>query len=296
LPNGKTLGLGAVLVAMWYAGSSQANGAAYLLCFVLAALAVVSTIHAWANLRGIQVVVEPIAPVFAGEEMAVPLAVSSSRRRSHFGIRISDGAGKNAVVFSEIAPAGVQRGTLSFPAVRRGCFREVRLRVSSLFPLGFFTASQRLVLAQTHYIYPAPHGAAPLPRTLAPTRQPRDGTRREGDDFGGVRAWREGESQRHIDWKAAARGQPLLTKQWTGEADEIMDFDWQTLAPLEVEARLSQLAKWVVVAERGGATYALRLPGTTLEAARGDRHFHQCLRALAAFESDERAAVSSDAP
>src|SRR5689334_16884138 len=35
LPNGRTLGLAAVLVAMCYAGASQSNGAAYLLCFVL---------------------------------------------------------------------------------------------------------------------------------------------------------------------------------------------------------------------------------------------------------------------
>lgn len=280
---------------MWYAGASQGNGAAYLLCFVLAALVAVSTVHAWANLRGVRIAVEPMAPAFAGDDLAVPLAVSSISRRSHFGIHVSSGVGKKAVLFSEVAPDGVQRGTLRFPAVRRGCFRELRLRVSSRFPLGFFTARQRLILEQPHYIYPLPGGTAPLPRTLAPTRQPRDGTRHEGDDFGGVRAWRAGESQRHIDWKAAARGQPLLTKQWTGEADEIMCFDWQALAPLEVEARLSQIAKWVIVAERGGSSYAVRLPGVTIKAARGDRHFHQCLRALAVFEGGGPSAVSGGA-
>ena len=103
---------------------------------------------------------------------------------------------------------------------------------------------------------------------LAPGAEPRGGTRVEGDDYGGVRAWQPGESQRHIDWKAAARGQPLLTKQWTGEADEILRLDWHALAPLGDEARLSQLAKWIVLAERGTAAYELRLPGKRLAPGR----------------------------
>ena len=159
-----------------------------------------------------------------------------------------------------------------------------QFRKKGEYPLGFFTAKQRVALAHEYYVYPAPRGAAPLPRTLAPTRQPREGTRHEGDDFGGVRMWLPGESQRHIDWKAAARNDTLLTKQWTGEVDDILRFDWSTLAGLDLEARLSQLSKWILIAERGFESYELRLPGRTFPAARGDKHFHECLRALATFK------------
>jgi uncharacterized protein (DUF58 family) len=138
-------------------------------------------------------------------------------------------------------------------------------------------------IAAPHWVYPASAGTRPLPVTLAPARAARDGTRTEGDDFGGVRAWRVGESQRHIDWKAAARGQPLLIKQWSGDADTTVVLDWDTLADLAPEARLSQLARWIVQAERGGSQYALRLPGVALPAARGEAHFHACLRRLAEY-------------
>ena len=43
----------------------------------------------------------------------------------------------------------------------------------------------------------------------------------EGDDFAGVRAYVPGESQRHIDWRAVARGQPLMTKQFAAEAEGV---------------------------------------------------------------------------
>lgn len=284
LPNSRTLGLVAVVVAMWYAGASQGNGAAYLLCFVLIALSLVSTVHAWTNLRGLIVEVDSIPPTFAGEELTVPIEADSAARRPHYALRVDGRPGVQPAMIDALHPARPVRAELRMPGLRRGCYRQLPVRLSTNYPLGFFTARQDLALPHTFHIYPAPHGDLPLPRAFAPTRQPQAGTRVEGDDYGGVRAWQMGESQRHIDWKAAARGQPLLTKQWTGEVDEILIFDWPTLRTGDVESRLSQVAKWVVLAERGTAAYELRLPGKVIRASRGDSHYHACLRALAEFQ------------
>jgi uncharacterized protein (DUF58 family) len=157
------------------------------------------------------------------------------------------------------------------------------VRIESRFPLGFFTARRAVSLAAPHVVYPAPAGNRPLPASVAPARNGRGGNRSEGDDFGGVRAWRSGESQRHIDWKAAARGQPLLIKEWLGDADQIIVLDGESLADLAPEARLSQLARWIIQAEREGVPYGLRLSGLSLPPARGEAHFHTCLRRLAEF-------------
>lgn len=284
LPNRNTLGLVAVLLAMWYAGASQSNGAAYLLCFVLAGIAIVSTLHAWTNLRGIALEADPIRPVFAGEELVIRLHARSVRHRAHHGVNVRTRGAAHSAELGTVPPEGSVATELRLTAVKRGFFRERRVRLASLYPLGFFTATQRVRLPQPHYVYPEPAGSRPLPVSHTPTRQARDGHRTEGDDFGGVRAWRTGESQRHIDWKAAARGQPLLVKQWFGDSDETLQLDWETLAGLDTEARLSQLARWVQLAERDGASYGLRLPGSTLAPQRGEAHYHACLRALAQFE------------
>ena len=94
LPNRNTIGLVAVLLAMCYAGLSQTNGAAYLLAFVLAGVAAVSVVHTWANLRGVTFTADPIAPAFAGDELAVTLVAASDRQRAHAGIAVTapDGA------------------------------------------------------------------------------------------------------------------------------------------------------------------------------------------------------------
>jgi uncharacterized protein (DUF58 family) len=56
-------------------------------------------------------------------------------------------------------------------------------------------------------------------------------------------------------------------------------------AALGLEARLSRLTGWVLAAERGGAHYGLRLPGTELAPARGDAHRNACLEALALYRT-----------
>ncbi|MEA3208422.1 MAG: hypothetical protein QOE70_1479 [Chthoniobacter sp.] len=283
LPNRNTVGLLAVLAGMWYAGASQNNGAAYLLCFVLTAVALVSILHAWANLRGLILEADPIRPVFAGEERVVPLQASSARHRAHFGIRVKAGGAEQPAVFPHLEAEGAVVAELRVPARQRGFFETLPVCLESRFPLGFFTARQFCNPAQAHFVYPEPVGSRPLPSSLQPARHARDGLRAEGDDFGGVRSWRPGESQRHIDWKAAARGQPLLIKQWSGDSDDTQALDWNLLAGLDTETRLSQLARWVVLAERAGSSYGLALPGVTLPPSRGEAHYHACLRLLAQF-------------
>ena len=96
-----------------------------------------------------------------------------------------------------------------------------------------------------------------------------------------------GESQRHIDWKAVARGQPLMTKQFAAETKGAVYLDFFELRFADVEEKLSQLTLWVIEAERARQPYGLRLPGIEISPALGQMHFHSCLRALSLFRPIE---------
>ena len=291
VPNRNTFGLLALLVAMWYAGASQNNGAAYLLCFVVAGVVLVSILHTRANLRGLRVSIAPIAPVFAGEKQRARVGVLAAGGCTHAAIwmKASASDGAESVAFPEISGAPWQYEELAIDAVRRGHFQALKLIVSSLYPLGFFSARTVLAIPCSRWIYPAAEGSRALPRNFAPARTSGSGARAEGDDFAGLRTYIPGEPQRHIDWKAAARGQGLFVKQWAGEADETLPLAWQDTAGLAHEARLSQLARWIVTAERSGQSYALDVPGSVLPPGRGDGHFHECLRVLALFPPEAAA-------
>jgi uncharacterized protein (DUF58 family) len=104
------------------------------------------------------------------------------------------------------------------------------------------------------------------------------------DDYSGLRGYQLSDSPRHVAWKAVARNEAMLTKQFAGEAAAELWLDWNRLpALMGVEERLSRLAGWVIAAERSGANYGLRLPGNEIQPAHGEAHHNACLQTLAVY-------------
>lgn len=285
LPTRICFALAFVLAAMWYASASQGNAANYLLLFATFSIFLVSIPHTLLNLHGLKVSAESIHPTFAGQEVALPVEIVNESRKPRYTCMLAlPGHEGLPQVVDEIAPGKAARVTLRFPATARGEFKITRLRLTSTYPLGFLRARKQTAAEQSYFVYPKPEGDANFPSHLSDARgSARELLLGEGDDFAGVRAYAPGESQRHIDWKAVARGQPLMTKQFTMESDDLLYFDYNQLRQTESEARLSQLALWIVEAERLHRRYALRLPGMDIPPSSGEAHYHRCLQALAVF-------------
>jgi len=281
-PTGNISGLILIFMAMWYAGASQGNGAAYLLFFLLMSVIIVSIPGTLANLKSLQVTAESVKSAFAGQEIALPVEVGNLSRHSRHAIAVSlpDGSGE-AAMLDEIFAGQSARGTIHFPVVKRGEHTISQIVLTSDFPLGFLKARSRVAVSQRYIVYPKPEGDPRLPPAASRPASHNAKSPSGGDDFTGVRAYVPGESQRHIDWKAVARGLPMMTKQFTAENEGELHFDFSTLPQARMEARLSQLALWVVEAERLRRRYGLRLPSQEIPVSLGEAHCHRCLRALA---------------
>lgn len=288
-PNRNTIGLVALLAAMGYAGAGQTNAAAYLLGFLLAAMAAISVAHGYANIRGVQLAIGQIRPVFAGEKLRIPVVLALDSPRPRFGLELRPLPRGRGAAVERLSGTERPRVELELAVERRGRWNLLEVEIRSHYPLGFFSAFRRISLRAPHLVYPRPAGDAPLPDAAASSREAGVNVRAEGEDFAGLRTYQAGESQRHIDWKAVARGQPLLTRQWAGVAPETVLLDLKNTDG-DLEARVSQLARWVVIAEQNNAAYGLRLSGLEIAPARGNPHFHACLRALAVFEEGEERA------
>ena len=285
-PTRSLAGLLFVLVAIWYGASSQNNAASYLLLFALMSVFLVSIPRTLSNLGGLQATAESIKPAFAGQEVSLPLEVTNESRATRYGIVLTlPDLGDARERIDEIPADKATRTILRFPAVTRGEHEIGRVHLTSVYPLGFLRVLKQLPSAQRYVVYPKPAGDQRLPAETA--RSGQSSSRRElgeGDDFAGVRAYVRGESQRHIDWKAVARGQALMTKQFTAEADGLLYLDLAAVRLDDLEARLSQLALWVIEAERARRPYGLRLPTVEIRPSLGEPHLHRCLRELALFK------------
>lgn len=289
-PTAGFAGLLFVLGAMWYAASSQNNTAVYLLFFTLAAVFLVSIPHTLINLTDVKITLESIQPTFVGQEVSLPLEIMNDSRATRHGIELGLPESEGERQRIDYIPAEkAARITLRFPAQQRGEHKIGTLCLTSAYPLGFVRFLKKCSFSQSYIVYPKPSGDARLPSSFAQQHDGRPLTELgEGDDFAGVRAYIHGESQRHIDWKAVARGQPLMTKQFAPEAEGVVQLDFSALHFPDVEEKLSQLALWVIEAERARRPYRLRLPGVEFPPAVGQLHFHECMRALSLFHLNER--------
>ena len=285
-PTAGFAGLLFVLGAMWYAASSQNNTAVYLLLFALTAVFLVSIPHTLVNLAGVTATLESVQPAFVGQEVSLPLEIMNDSRATRRGIELAlSGSDKERQRIDYIPAHKAARITLRFPARERGEHRVETLRLTSAYPLGFIRFVKEVSSSQTYIVYPKPAGDVRLPSSFVDKGDGRPVTELgEGDDFAGTRGYIHGESQRHIDWRAVARGQPLMTKQFTAEAEGVVYLDFSALHFVDVEERLSQLALWLIEAERARRPYGLRLPGAEIPPAVGQSHFHQCMRALSLFQ------------
>ena len=136
-------------------------------------------------------------------------------------------------------------------------------------------------------VYPAPAPRGPKPPV---TETDTGGAQDKGsgvEDFAGLRSYRPGDSPRHIAWKALARQQELLVKQYTGTAVETRWFEWDTIPAIGMEDRLARLCRWIIDAHEDHQAYGLRMPAVAIEPNLGTAHRRRCLSELALFDTAE---------
>jgi uncharacterized protein (DUF58 family) len=286
LPTRGGLAFAALLFLMLLAGMNYANSLALFLTFLLAGFTLVVMQQCHRNLLGAEVVTAIAPPVFAGSTGVLQLTLGNTDRVAR--MRLEAALPHSEVVRADLAPRSRQRLDLPLAAPRRGIVRVERLRLSTAHPFGLFRVWTWVHTEVAMLVYPHPHGPLPMPADNTRQAGVRPHTGAGADEWAGLRPFRDGDSPRQVDWKAYAREAPLLVKEYVQGASELRMFDFAQLRSLDPEARLSQLARWVVDAEAHGERYGLVLPGTHLAADRGPEHRHRCLAALALFGQEGR--------
>lgn len=282
LPTRAGLGFALLLFAMLLAGLNYANNLALFLTFLLASLALASMHLCHGNLLGARVVAARIEPTFAGGAGRLEVIVEAPGGARHaWSLAVHEHDLRLRGEPFEI-PAGTSvAACLAVPGELRGVFVVERFRICTQWPFGLFEAWTWLHLPLERIVYPAARGALPLLANAGRREGEREMAASGDDEWRGLRAYREGDSPRHIAWKAYARGAPLLVGEHAASGSGRHEFDFGRLAPLDTEARLRQLCRWIVDADERGEPWALHLPHESIAAGSGARHRHRCLTALA---------------
>jgi uncharacterized protein (DUF58 family) len=279
LPTRGGIGFAVLVAGMVVAGLQYGNSLALLGAFVLAGFGIVAANLCHRNLLDLRVRSVRAGAAFAGETAPIDVELANASGEARLGLAIE--ALGAAVAVPRIDRGAELRARLLVTTTRRGVVAVDRVRIATRFPFGLFRAWTWLHCPLEIIVFPRPHGTQPAPHRAGEPAGGQSVRATGGDEWRDLRAFRDGDSPRHVAWKAYARGQPLLVKEYGGSARESLRLDLAAARGDGVEARLGQVARWIVDAESRGARYGLALPGREFPEDRGARHERLCLEALA---------------
>ena len=284
LPTRAGLGFAVLLALMLAAGLNYANSLALFLTFLMGGFALVAMQLCHRNLLGTGLYAAHAAPTFAQRPGTLQLTLTNQGTQAR--CRIESGLGHESTQATSQGAQGRQHLDIPVAAPKRGLVKIERLRLTTTHPFGLFRTWTWVHAPIEMLVYPRPHGSAPMPSQ----RGRKSGSRSQGhagaDEWQGLRPFRDGDSPRQVDWKAYAREAPLLVKEYSSMGSELRIFGFDSLPNLGIEARLEQIARWIVDAEDSGDRYGLEIPGTHIAPGRGTEHRHRCLAALALYEME----------
>ena len=284
LPTGVGLIYALMSFAMLLGSMNYNNNLSFVLTFMLAGLGFVAMHQCQRNLVGLEMSFAGVEPVFAGQSAQFRVAVSNHSKSARHGIMLYSDESVSDV--HDLPPGESKVFTLAIATDNRGWIKLERFGIRTFFPFELFRSWAWLHMDLRGLVYPEVADDAPQPPPTQSAQGHRQHDARGEEDFAGLRRFHDGDSPRHVAWKAYARSGQLLSKQFAGADTSSQWFDFDAVPADEVELRLSILTRWIIDTDRSRADYGLRLPGHEFSPAHGEAQRRQCLEALALYGLD----------
>ena len=262
----------------------------YALTFLIAGAAFASTFTAYRTVRGLKLNIAGIASVFANQSLPFTVSVDNPDLRPRYGIGLAIYKHKlkyqlNEWVWLDAPARETATVTLSVPTTQRGWQSVPQIVIQTHFPLGVFRVWSIWKPSATALVYPAPEEKPPL----LPTDQSHEHgarnerNRQQGSEYDGNRPYRPGDPLKQIVWKKILPNGDLVSKQMSAmQGNEL----WLSLGSTrlsELEAQLSRLTSWILLASSLDMAYGLQLGSVRVPVSTGEAHEQRCLRELALY-------------
>ena len=222
--------------------------------------------------------------------MALEIRLTSERKRIRYGIGmgvIGADLQHTPLAWTDVPAQASTTLQVGWPAPGRGQHILPPLNALTLFPLGTFRVWTVWRPACTVLVYPEPESTPPP----LPPGEPEPGNSgsarvQSTGEFDGVRGYRRGDPIKAVVWKKAAQAfaagrDELVSRDALSNERQQLWLDHAQCGASGLEARLSRLTAWVLMADRLGLDYGLRVPGRDIAPDQGPSHRASCLEALA---------------
>lgn len=312
-----------VIFMLSLAAINTGNNLLFLIISTLLAAIITSGIVARASLRSVSVTMQVPENVFEGELVALKVSLKNQKRFfPSFSISVEDTnrdrtspstsrGGRWAFwrkpreANDPAADRTVMRHSAYFPLVRpdearselvtqtfprRGQYRLEGFEVSTSFPFGFFRRGERLKAHSEVLVYPSVREISSYFHLLPFLPGRLEGMHRgHGENLYVIRKYQEGESARIVDWKATAKTDTLMAREYAREEESKFCLILDTLIhPPPRKSYLEEFEKAVSLAASlashfadEGAELEFLTPDEYVPRGMGEAQLYRILRSLA---------------
>jgi uncharacterized protein (DUF58 family) len=318
------------------AAYNSSSNILFITLSLLLACLILSGVLSWLNLRGVRWRLQLAPPFRVGHDTLVALELQNKKsflptyglwfefaarpvadpKRQRAESTVNASGAEVRAAFAKI-DAAEKRGRVMLPGRldprgevrvewvtkpdKRGRVRVELASVGSLFPFGFLRKDIGTELGAETIVWPAPieyrrHAVATPRRSLGGDRVARPGT---GGDLLALRRYTVGDSHRLIHWKASARTQTLLVRQFAAESAEGYALWLRTDAgvwtrPEQFEVLVALAATLAEDLFRAGRLISVALDAEPPLMVRRAHDLETFLDQLAVVQPSEEAAIGAD--
>ena len=288
LPTREGITYSVITLLLLISSMNYDNSLLFLFTFMLAGIGIISMHHTHNNLLAITIKPLSSQAVFAGDSITIPLEVTlpndKTRSRFSLGLSMPDIPSLDKTSFDLHAQ---EKHICEFHihTQHRGYISCPRLTLDSRYPIGLLRAWSNLLFDKQYLVYPRPLNSQEL-ISLDSEHEEGIGDLGKGhDEFSELREKQISDPYTHVHWKAYARSDVLLVKEYGGGRSPELILKWDDFPQYTTEKRLSLFTRLLLDANHAKQPFALQLPGKHIALSQGEAHLHQCLKALALFEA-----------
>lgn len=272
------------VLVLWLLGTNYQNNLILALTFLLISIFIVSILHTYANLAGLEIQLKGAANAYVGDVLEFYVSVINPRKSLCDGLALRWQTSELSATKAQVP--GFSSSLVSVPllAIKRGVLSPPRLCVESEYPLGLLRCWTWLNFDVEALVYPQPLEVA-LRSTLTEDEHgdgehPTSG----GEDFSALHEYRAGDPLKHVAWKLYAKEQGLYTKEFSQNMSRERWLDFSQVDAVETERKLSALCFWALQFYQQDESFGLLLPGKKIPPNRGENHKAHVLECLARYE------------
>lgn len=272
-----------IVVCLFVLGTNFQNNIILLLCYFLLAMMLIGVFHSYFFFIQHQISFLPISPDFENRQLYLPIQIDS--KQNYLGGSLKFAVNKDLTLLNHLTEhASILK--MPLPKYKRGFYRCPKISITATYGFGLFKCWTYLTPKINFYVYPAMRKSsinlykANVDAQLAHSS---DSQYLISDDLQGIREHQITDPIHHISWKHVAKGQGMLTKDFSESKGVSGWLRLEDVAYASTEDALQCLCYQVQQLDKDQVQYGLDLGATKILPQEGQAHLHECLVQLALF-------------